>query len=168
MLSRRKFIVGIGAGSLMLASPAVARTRLELGMVRPRSNEQYFCKFGYKGIKKKDYQAFNWLLRDLRAGEQITIDEELLEIAARVQSHFKADALTIKSAYRTPRTNASIRGAARRSLHMKGKAIDISIADVPTAKIVSSARQLGAGGIGWYPRRGFVHLDTGPARNWRR
>lgn len=22
------------------------------------------------------------------------------------------------------------------------------------------------GGVGWYPRSGFIHLDTGPVRNW--
>jgi hypothetical protein len=22
------------------------------------------------------------------------------------------------------------------------------------------------GGVGWYPRSGFMHLDSGPVRNW--
>jgi hypothetical protein len=22
------------------------------------------------------------------------------------------------------------------------------------------------GGVGWYPRSGFLHIDTGPIRNW--
>ncbi len=25
---------------------------------------------------------------------------------------------------------------------------------------------MGRGGVGWYPRSRFVHLDTGPVRNW--
>ena len=22
------------------------------------------------------------------------------------------------------------------------------------------------GGVGWYPRSGFIHIDSGPVRNW--
>ena len=22
------------------------------------------------------------------------------------------------------------------------------------------------GGVGWYPHSGFIHIDTGPVRNW--
>jgi uncharacterized protein YcbK (DUF882 family) len=26
---------------------------------------------------------------------------------------------------------------------------------------------LGGGGVGYYPRDGFVHVDTGPVRRWQ-
>ena len=167
MLDRRKFITGLSASSLTLASPALARVRLKLEMVRPRSGEQYGCTFGYRGIKNKDVEEFNWLLRDLKAGESIPIDVDLLEIAARIQEYYAGAPLIIKSGYRTAKTNASIRGAARKSLHIQGRAVDFSIEGVPTSKLVAAAQAFGAGGVGYY-RRGFVHIDTGPKRYWRR
>lgn len=168
MLSRRIFISGLGCSSLTLGTPALSRTKLKLELVRPRSGEHYKCTFGYRGIKTKDYKAVNWFLRDLSAEKSISMDEELFEIAARIQQHFSDAPLIIKSGYRTAKTNASIRGAARKSLHVKGQAIDLSIKDVPTRKLVTAAQSFGAGGVGYYPRRGFIHIDTGPKRYWRR
>jgi len=31
---------------------------------------------------------------------------------------------------------------------------------------VMAARALRRGGVGWYPHSGFIHLDSGPVRNW--
>ena len=31
---------------------------------------------------------------------------------------------------------------------------------------MQAARAMQRGGVGWYPRSGFIHLDTGPVRNW--
>ena len=31
---------------------------------------------------------------------------------------------------------------------------------------METARTMQRGGVGWYPRSGFIHLDTGPVRNW--
>jgi Bacterial protein of unknown function (DUF882) len=28
------------------------------------------------------------------------------------------------------------------------------------------ARTMQRGGVGWYPHSGFMHIDTGPVRNW--
>ena len=66
----------------------------------------------------------NWILRDISAGEVKYIDLELYEVLARVQSQFSGARLIIKSGYRTPQTNSAIRGAARRSKHVEGRAVD--------------------------------------------
>ena len=75
------------------------------------------------------------------------------------------------SGYRCPATNTTLRntrggGVARRSLHMDGKAIDVRLPGVPLADLRDAALSLGMGGVGFYPREQFVHVDTGPVRRW--
>jgi hypothetical protein len=56
---------------------------------------------------------------------------------------------------------------AKRSLHMDGKAIDVRLPGVPLADLRDAALSLGMGGVGFYPREQFVHVDTGPVRRWK-
>jgi uncharacterized protein YcbK (DUF882 family) len=76
----------------------------------------------------------------------------------------------IVSGYRSPKTNAMLRrksnGVARRSLHMSGKAMDIRMGDLPSKHLRNVAVQLARGGVGYYSKSDFVHLDTGPVRRW--
>lgn len=85
-------------------------------------------------------------------------------IAAAGQTH-----ATVLSAYRTKKTNdmlaARIFGVAEKSQHLAGRAIDITLDSnlSPAAKV---ARKMARGGVGWYPTNHFIHLDSGPIRNW--
>jgi uncharacterized protein YcbK (DUF882 family) len=49
---------------------------------------------------------------------------------------------------------------------MQGRAIDIRLADYPTQRLHELARTMARGGVGFYPRSNFVHLDSGPLRFW--
>ncbi len=49
---------------------------------------------------------------------------------------------------------------------MKGEAIDFNLEGVPLSKIRNAAHELRLGGVGYYPKSGFVHIDTGPVRRW--
>ena len=74
--------------------------------------------------------------------------------------------------YRTPATNAELRqnsprtGVAEHSQHMEGHAIDLRVPGVSTATLRNAALSLHAGGVGYYPTSGFVHVDVGPVRQW--
>ena len=74
--------------------------------------------------------------------------------------------IEVLSAFRSPESNAWLasvsRGVARDSQHMNGNAMDIRFPGVPVFRIRQAARSLNMGGVGFYPRSGFVHLDTGP------
>jgi len=76
----------------------------------------------------------------------------------------------IISGYRSPEYNNLLisegRDVARRSLHLSGKAIDIRIPHVGLDILRKTALSLGYGGVGFYPRSGFVHLDSGRVRTW--
>ena len=74
------------------------------------------------------------------------------------------------SGYRSPRTNAALRGrssgVAEHSLHMQGRAIDVRLGGFSTRRLHELARQMGRGGVGFYPQSDFVHLDSGAVRFW--
>jgi uncharacterized protein YcbK (DUF882 family) len=72
--------------------------------------------------------------------------------------------------YRTPWSNEFLRthgnGVARHSLHMRAMAIDIRVPGIPTAQLRDAALALHRGGVGYYPKSDFVHVDVGPIRRW--
>jgi hypothetical protein len=76
---------------------------------------------------------------------------------------------TILSAYRTAETNAMLAhttfGVAEHSQHILGRALDIRL-DAKLSDAMTRARAMQRGGVGWYPHSGFIHIDTGPIRNW--
>ncbi len=79
--------------------------------------------------------------------------------------------IEILSAYRTQETNDALRAsgttnAAEHSQHIEAKAMDIRVPGVPAANLRDAALSLGAGGVGYYPKSQFIHVDTGPVREW--
>jgi uncharacterized protein YcbK (DUF882 family) len=76
----------------------------------------------------------------------------------------------IISGYRSPRYNARLqrqgRGVASNSLHLQGRALDLRIPKIELVRLKETAFLLGRGGIGYYPRSDFVHIDSGPVRSW--
>ncbi|MGI9344402.1 MAG: YcbK family protein [Gammaproteobacteria bacterium] len=113
----------------------------------------------------------NRFLRDFRTGEAYPIDPELLDQLHDIQNLIgRAGQYEIISGYRSPKTNNMLRGksnsVAKRSLHMQGRALDIRITDVPTADLRAAALELQSGGVGYYPKSKFIHVDTGRVRRW--
>ncbi|HPF79081.1 MAG TPA: DUF882 domain-containing protein [Alphaproteobacteria bacterium] len=80
--------------------------------------------------------------------------------------------LEIISGYRSPKTNAMLRGksshsgVAKNSLHMQGRAIDLRMEGFSTKRIRDLAISLKAGGVGYYSKSDFVHMDSGDFRTW--
>lgn len=117
--------------------------------------------------------SLNYFLRDHYSGEIGLIDPQLFELLFRIRLILGCDeqSFQVISGYRCPTTNATLRntrggGVATRSLHMEGKAIDIRIPGVALADLRDVALMLGVGGVGYYPREQFVHIDTGRVRSW--
>jgi uncharacterized protein YcbK (DUF882 family) len=111
------------------------------------------------------------LLRDHRTGEIHPIDPSVLDVLHRLQQKVGSrKPFEIISGYRSPKTNAMLRkgssGVAKKSLHMQGRAIDIRLPGQDLAKLRQAALGLKAGGVGYYPRSNFLHLDTGRVRYW--
>jgi len=132
-------------------------------------NARYFAKGKYAPQALKE---INHILRDYRTGEVIDIDRSLLDllyaIAAKTRS--RESVVEVISGYRAPATNAMLhrksRGVAAKSLHVKGKAIDIRLSGYDTRRLYQAAVRLKGGGVGFYPNSDFVHVDVGPVRYW--
>lgn len=116
--------------------------------------------------------AVNRLLRDHYSGEVGSIAPALLDQLHLVrQTLGSARPFQVISGYRAPATNAHLResrggGVAKKSLHMEGRAIDVRLPGIELAQLRDAALALRAGGVGYYPRERFVHLDTGTVRRW--
>jgi uncharacterized protein YcbK (DUF882 family) len=116
--------------------------------------------------------TLNHFLRDHYNGEVGEMDPLLFELLQRVRRELGSDRpFEVISGYRSPATNQHLRktrggGVASRSLHMDGRAIDVRLPGVPLADLRDAAIGLKAGGVGWYPRDSFVHIDTGRVRHW--
>lgn len=115
----------------------------------------------------------NWFLRDWRVNEPAKMDPHLFTILWEVYREAGSRApINIISAYRSPATNAALRhrsnGVSEHSQHMIGKAMDIRLPDVDTARLRAVAMRMQYGGVGFYPSSAFVHVDTGSVRAWPR
>jgi uncharacterized protein YcbK (DUF882 family) len=113
----------------------------------------------------------NHILRDHRTNEVSRIDPALLGLLHALQCKIETgEAIHVISGYRSAASNAMLRaqsgGVANRSLHMRGQAIDIAIPGCGLADLRRAAISLRAGGVGYYPASGFVHVDTGRVRQW--
>ncbi|MCI5178433.1 MAG: DUF882 domain-containing protein [Candidatus Electrothrix sp. AW3_4] len=113
----------------------------------------------------------NNYLRDFRTSEVHTIDPAVLDILWTIQQKMCCNrTYEVISGYRSPKTNEQLRkrttGVAKRSLHMKGQAIDVRITGEKTKTVRDCAISLKSGGVGYYAKSNFVHLDTGRVRFW--
>lgn len=113
----------------------------------------------------------NHILRDFRTNEILPIDLRLLNLLHRVRKSLDTTSpLHIISGYRSPATNKNLRGnsagVAKRSLHMQGKAIDVRVPGRPLHLLHKAAVAQKSGGVGKYPKSGFVHMDVGRVRYW--
>ena len=116
-------------------------------------------------------EEINRFLADHYSGDIHRIDPSLLDLLHDVQREVGSRApYEVISGYRSPETNARLRAegrqVGRRSMHMKGKAIDIRLADVSSAVVRDTALKLRRGGVGYYEKNDFVHLDVGRVRRW--
>lgn len=108
-------------------------------------------------------------LRDFHAEKTGPVDIGMLDFLADVMAATNQRVATVLSAYRTRETNEWLRatrfGVAEQSQHLYGRAIDVTF-DRDLGGAERAALALKRGGVGWYPRSHFIHLDSGPQRSW--
>lgn len=110
------------------------------------------------------------LLRDFRTETTHPMDPRLLDQLVALNRCCGERTFEVISGYRSPQTNAMLRhassGVATHSLHIEGRAIDVRLTGYETARLCNAALAMASGGVGFYPRSDFVHLDTGRFRTW--
>ena len=120
-------------------------------------------------IDKLDY-----FLRDSRTQDEKAYDPKEFDLLHNLMARLgRTDGvIDIVCGYRTPWTNNFLRtrsrhtGVAKNSQHVQAKAIDIRVPGVRTRQLRDVALSLDEGGVGYYPRSQFVHVDVGPVRRW--
>ena len=113
----------------------------------------------------------NHFLRDFRTDDAVNMDPAVFDILYDIQiASGSVGTYQIISAYRSPATNEMLRGnsngVARNSQHLLGRAIDVRLTDLDTAELRDVAPSLQRGGVGYYRKSDFVHVDTGRVRQW--
>lgn len=171
-MSRRTLLgMGLaGAGAAMLPSPGLAASRGShaLNMINAHTDEHFNLTLIEDGRWVPEALAeFDWFARDWRQSAEYPIHPDSLMILVGLQKMMEsAQPMVLLSGYRTPKTNRSIPGAAKNSLHMRGLAIDITQPDRSLRQLHRAAVSLRAGGVGYYADKHFVHVDSGPIRHW--
>jgi uncharacterized protein YcbK (DUF882 family) len=173
---RRRFLAAAAAMATFAAAPALAAPRppqrRALAFAHLHTGETLDLVYWADGrYRFGALRRIDWLLRDYRTDEVHPIDPRLLDLLATLRQHLRLRApIQVVSAYRSPATNAMLaslsESVATNSLHMAGRAIDIRVPGRPTAAVRQVALAMKAGGVGYYPRSDFVHLDVGSIRHW--
>ncbi|WP_026354209.1 YcbK family protein [Massilia niastensis] len=151
-----------------------------LSVVRPASGERAKLLYWKDGeMIDSAYQELCHLLRDVHGRATAPIDPKLLEMLWGTQAFIARyglhQPLEILSGYRTEASNKRLveEGvpAARKSLHMVGKAADIRLANLNEEVLGGLIRSFRQGGVGYYyrsgPKGGWIHADTGLQRTWK-
>lgn len=182
-ISRRDVMkAGLWAAAGTLLMPSVAEAAAvkmpktgsyDIAFVNTHTGEHFSGTYRVGAKYLPDaFEEINYVLRDFRTNEVFPIDPRVIDIIYMV--HRKTgrgnQPLEILSGYRSPKTNAMLRqassGVARNSMHLSGQAIDFRMTGFSTRGLRDIATGFKAGGVGYYPRSNFVHVDTGKFRTW--
>jgi len=172
-MDRRAFLSLL---TMVLAVPSVARSEpvlpklRRLKLVNAHTGEVFDGPYrDDKGPIATAMEELSVFLRDFHCGAIIDYDVGVIDFLAGVMEAVGESQVTVLSAYRTRATNEMLArttfGVADNSQHIYGRALDIYLpARLDVA--METARAMQRGGVGWYPDSHFIHLDTGPVRNW--
>ncbi|NVD06820.1 DUF882 domain-containing protein [Vibrio sp. JPW-9-11-11] len=177
-LSRRDFLK-LSASGIVIASctPSIALASYpepprSLALTNLHTQEALeTCYFDGAQYVSRELRRINHLCRDFRRNEVHPMDKRLFDHISLIQAELGVEAeVQIISGYRSPATNEALRsrssGVAKKSYHMLGQAIDFRLDGVELKRVKDVTRELKLGGVGYYPRSNFVHIDTGPVRYW--
>ncbi len=173
---RRRFLqIGLAAALLAPGSAwagSLGKVRRSLSFVSLHTGEKLAVDYCVNGSYVPEaLQEISRILRDFRTGEALAMDVGLLDLLSDLRHKLRSKApFEVISGYRSPKTNAMLAaasgGVARKSLHMQGMAIDIRVPGRSLRQVRDAALAMKAGGVGFYPKPDFVHVDVGRVRAW--
>ena len=179
-LSRRGFlrlmlwagVISCSSKSAFAVVDAVSSQERFLALYNPLTKESFKGVFWRNGdFVTSALNNIYHIMRDIRTDDIKQIDPNLLDLIFKISIKLKSkEPFHIISGYRSRNTNNLLlkrnKLVAKNSYHTKGQAADIYLPGLKTAVLRKAAYELKKGGIGYYPRRGFVHIDVGPVRYW--
>lgn len=144
----------------------------QLVLVHRSSKEHIDATYWSDGqLVVSEYERLSYFMGDRTTNSGVYMHPVLLDILYAIGGWLRyfdlKEPIQLNSGYRDPKRNLTIEGAARTSRHIKGEAADISIPGVSPLQVARFSVWLGGGGVGWYPDKGFTHVDSGGLRTWR-
>jgi uncharacterized protein YcbK (DUF882 family) len=179
--SRRRFLA-IGAGAFVTAAGMTSRSVFaQSAIITPERTLSFYNLHTGENLKTaywvegeyipESLSDINHLLRDFRNDEIKPINLGLLNLLHDITQRLgTSKPIQLISGYRSPSTNAKLHdrssGVAKHSLHMDGMAADIRIPGHDLSELHKVAAAMQGGGVGYYPKSDFVHVDVGRVRYW--
>lgn len=179
-LTRRSFLALAAWGATAAMFPGVAGAAIQtaprvrrVAFHNLHTGERLKTIYWERGTYVPEaFEEIDTILRDHRTGDVRQMAPRLIDLVHELTARLgTAQPVQIISGYRSPATNALLHAddpghVAKRSLHLTGEAVDLRYEDRPLRRVRNTARALRAGGVGYYPKSGFVHIDVGRVRTW--
>jgi uncharacterized protein YcbK (DUF882 family) len=174
-IGRREFLIGTLSGIAGFTAPgrrAFASEAHSLSFYHVHTAEKLSIVYRERGeLVPGALDEINLFLRDFRTEETHAIDVSLLDELWKLHAGFEQrGCFEVISGYRSPQTNEALRhattGVAKDSLHVYGRAIDVRHTNAKTLELRDAAIAMRSGGVGYYAKSNFVHIDTGAFRTW--
>lgn len=175
---RRRFLLRAGVATAgLILGPELARATAKkdrlLMMTNPHTGEKIRTIYWTPsdGYIRESLASVSHFMRDFRQNQVKAIDPALLDIvhaiSLNIGSHRKFE---VMSGYRSPKTNRMLarrsRNVAKKSYHMRAKAMDFQVKNISSRNLRKVALALKAGGVGYYPGANYIHVDSGKVRTW--
>jgi uncharacterized protein YcbK (DUF882 family) len=151
----------LAAGDARAGASGIKRLALRNAVTGEELDAEFHCGEGYAPGAMTQIEG---LLRDERTGQRHAIDPQLLDHLHTLARHCAVDPVfSVLAGFRSPQP---AQPAQARSLHSLGRAVDVRLRGVDAEELAARALELGSGGVGYYRKLSFVHLDTGARRCW--
>jgi uncharacterized protein YcbK (DUF882 family) len=164
--------VAASAVAFIHPAPAISFAPRSVSLYNTHTGEWVRTVYWADGHYIRDaVRDINWVLRDHHSGDVMPMNAGVLDVLGMLRHRLETqEPFLVISGYRSPATNHMLAmrsdGVASNSYHMKGMAIDLRCEGRKLSHVHNAALSLRCGGVGYYPRSDFVHVDCGPVRCW--
>jgi len=172
----RRRVLGAAAAATGVAfirpAPAVSFAPRSVSLYNTHTSEWVRTVYWADGhYIREAVRDINWVLRDHYSNEVRPMNAGILDLLGMLRARLDChNPFLVVCGYRTPATNHMLylrhNGVASNSYHIKGMAIDLRCEGRDLSHVRGAAMSLRGGGVGYYPRSDFVHVDCGPVRSW--
>ena len=175
LLTRRRVlgaVSAVAAVALIRPAPAISFAPRSISLYNTHTGEWVRTVYWADGhYIREAVRDINWVLRDHHSDEVRPMNAGVLDVLGMLRRRLECnDPFLVICGYRSPTTNQRMAmrhdGVASNSYHIKGMAIDLRCEGRDLPHVRAAAMSLRCGGVGYYPRSDFVHVDCGPVRYW--